>query len=140
MHPKRLLIGENDLIKGNHMAKIMIVDDEPDMRLVVRSVLEKAGHEIMEANGGEECLKKLSNNSEGSVDLIFLDVMMPGMTGWETLKAIKKYQENIPIAMLTIKPLTQKTLERKEMEYLTDYITKPFSTEDLIEVAKQFNH
>ncbi|MBU2560648.1 response regulator [archaeon] len=118
------------------MANIMIVDDEPDVRLVVRMVLEKAGHEVVEANGAEECIERLS---KAPVDLVFVDIRMPGMDGWQMVKAIKKYQENIPVAMLTVEPLTQETLEGKEIKDLADYITKPFSSEDIVEVVKQIS-
>ena len=122
----------------NPVAKIMVVDDEPNVRLVVRRVLEKVGHEVIEADGGEECLKKLS---KAPVDLVFMDIRMPGDNGWTVYRKIKEDEkmQDIPVVMLTIKPLTQETLKRKEMEGLADYITKPFSGEDLVEVVKQFS-
>ena len=70
---------------------------------------------------------------------ILLDIMMPGMDGWETLKELKKDEELklVPVSMLTVKPLTLETFKQEDMEGLVDYIVKPFSKEDLLETLRQ---
>jgi CheY-like chemotaxis protein len=118
------------------MAKIMIVDDDSNIRLIARRMLEGEGHMVVEASGGIECLNKLS---EEQVDLVFLDIRMPGIDGWQTLRTIKKFHENLPVAMLTVKPLMREIVEREEIGDIVDYVSKPFSKEDLIEVIRQLN-
>ncbi len=68
------------------MAKIMVVDDEPHMVYIVKKYFEMAGHTIVEAPDGRTCLERL--NSE-KPDLVLLDIMMPGINGWEVCKKIK---------------------------------------------------
>jgi CheY-like chemotaxis protein len=62
------------------MKKIMVVDNEPDIVDLTRTVLEIGGYNVVLAYSGEECLKKID---EEKVDLILLDIMMPGMSGWD---------------------------------------------------------
>ena len=116
--------------------KIMIVNDDADVVYEARLVLEHQGYEVMEAYSGEDCLNKIK---EEKPDLILLDVMMPEMDGWEVLRRIKENEElrAIPIVMLTVKPLTQETLIRREMKDLADYITQPYSKEDLIACVRE---
>ena len=65
------------------MVKIMAVDDEPDIIKLIEKVLKKAGHEVVGCLSGDECLK---NYAREKPDLLLLDVMMPGMDGWEVYK------------------------------------------------------
>ena len=83
------------------MAKILVVDDEDDVRLVTQTILKKAGHEVIEAAGGGECLKILESHKP---DMIILDVMMPDMGGWEVCEKIKsnKGLSDIPVIMFTV--------------------------------------
>lgn len=115
------------------MARIMTVDDEPDVRFVIREILEKDGHEVIEAGSGRECLQKLR---EEKPDLILLDIMMPGMDGWETLEKIRSDEatKSIPVAMVTVKSILSEKLERGEsMKELADYIEKPLMREKFLE-------
>lgn len=115
------------------MARIMTVDDEPDVRFVIREILEKDGHKVIEAGSGRECLQKLR---EEKPDLILLDVMMPGMDGWETLEKIRSDEamKSIPVAMVTVKSILSEKLERGEsMKELADYIEKPLMREKFLE-------
>ena len=113
------------------MSIIMVVDDEEDTRYVVRQVLEKEGHNIIEAGDGRECLEKIR---EKIPDLILLDIMMPGLDGWDVLAAIQRDSNlrSIPVTMFTVKPLTPETIRRKEVLGLVNYIVKPFSSHGLI--------
>jgi len=92
------------------MAKIMVVDDEPDIVYLVSKMLKKEGFEVAGATSGEDALEKIDSIDP---DLILLDVMMPGISGWETSKQIKqnpKYS-SVPIAMLTVKS-SEEDMER----------------------------
>ncbi|MBI5253433.1 MAG: response regulator [Euryarchaeota archaeon] len=112
--------------------KIMTVDDEPDIRFMIRRILEKAGYEVTEAGSGEECLEKLKKERP---DLILLDVMMPGLNGWEALKKIRAKEEwkSIPVAMVTVKSLLPEMQSRSmDIEELVDYVEKPFTGEALL--------
>lgn len=110
------------------MKTIMFVDDERDVRVSVKKLLEGWGYEAVIAVSGSDCLKKLKTKKP---DLILLDIMMPGMDGWDTCAKIKnnKKTENIPIFFLTAKtdPISKSMGALASM----DYITKPFDIEDL---------
>jgi len=82
--------------------KIMIVDDEEDIRVSVGQIFEVDGYEVMKAVDGNDCLNKLEREIP---DLVILDIMMPGMNGWDVAARIKenpKWNE-IPIVFLTAK-------------------------------------
>ncbi len=92
------------------MVTIMVVDDEPDIVYLVEKMLTKEGYDVMHADSGEQALEKLKTTKP---DLMLLDVMMPGISGWETSKKIKEDPEtsSIPIAMLTVKS-TEEDMEK----------------------------
>ena len=82
--------------------KIMIVDDEKDIRVSVGQIFEVSGYEIIKAVDGDDCLNKLER---GIPDLVILDIMMPGMNGWDVAARIKENSKwsEIPIVFLTAK-------------------------------------
>ena len=82
--------------------KIMIVDDEKDIRVSVGQIFEVSGYEVIKAVDGNDCLNKLER---GIPDLVILDIMMPGMNGWDVAARIKENSKwnNIPIVFLTAK-------------------------------------
>jgi DNA-binding response OmpR family regulator len=108
--------------------KIMIVDDEPDIRTTVGQVLEVSGYEVILAQSGKDCLEKLQ---KGIPDLVVLDIMMPEMSGWDVAAKIKENPlwNKIPIMFLTAKGDTMSM----GMGSLTseDYVVKPFDIIDL---------
>lgn len=118
------------------MAKILVVDDEPDLVILVDRVLRKEGHEVIGASGGEEALEKLRGLRP---DLILLDIMMPRLDGWQTLRLIRKLDgfKDVPVAMLTAKALTPEVIAREEIGELVDYIQKPFTKRSLIEKVNE---
>ena len=120
------------------MAKILACDDTKLYRQLVKDELESEGHEVVTVSRGINCIRKAL---EIKPDFIFLDVMMPGMDGWETLAELRKYEElkNIPISMLTSEKLSLEEFRSKydEMEELVAYLYKPFTKEDLLETLKE---
>ena len=82
--------------------KIMIVDDEEDIRVSVGQIFEVRGYEVIKAVDGNDCLNKLER---GIPDLVILDIMMPGMNGWDVAARIKENPKwvEIPIVFLTAK-------------------------------------
>jgi CheY-like chemotaxis protein len=81
---------------------ILVVDDEADITLILRRILFKKGYTVKEAQSGEECLEILDKVRP---DLIFMDIMMPGLDGWETTRRLKQNPKtrDIPISMLSVK-------------------------------------
>jgi len=111
------------------MAKILIADDEKSIRIVLRKYLTSQGHEVVEASDGREALSILKS---GDVDLAFVDIKMPGRTGIEILDEVK----DVPIVIVTAYGTMDFTISAME-KGAVDYITKPFSFEDIEKVLKK---
>ena len=111
------------------MKKIMVVDNEPDIVDLTRTVLEIGGYNVVPAYSGEECLKKID---EENVDLILLDIMMPGMSGWDVFNRINKKFPEIKIAFMSVLEISD--IRKKVLldEGLSDYIMKPFDKDSLL--------
>lgn len=109
----------------------MVVDDEYEVADIVKKMLESEGFEVTTAHDGQEALEKLE---EQQPDLILLDIMMPGMDGWETLRAIKGDERfsHIPVSMLTALPLTPEDTKSKPIDHIENYIVKPFTKQVLL--------
>jgi two-component system KDP operon response regulator KdpE len=108
-------------------ATILVVDDEPQIRRVMRSTLSAHGYVITEAKTGEEALELLRKERP---DLILMDVNMPGMGGIETCREVRR-TSSAPIIMLTVR-----NAERDKVQALDagadDYVVKPFGIEELL--------
>ena len=109
------------------MKKILIIDDEEQIRNILRMYLIKEGYEISEAEDGEKGLKLFY---EKPFDLVILDVMLPKKDGWSILREIKKYTET-PVIMLTARDDSEDEVFGFEMG-ADDYITKPFNNKVLL--------
>jgi len=110
--------------------KIMIVDDEQDHIKSLKQFLEyKNEYEVTGVNSGMECFKLLKDNQ--IPDLIMLDIMMPGMTGWDVFDELKENPKwkKIPIIFLT--SLKDEYNERYANLFTADYIKKPYDLRDL---------
>ncbi len=111
------------------MKKIMVVDNEPDIVDLTRTVLEIGGYYVIPAYSGEDCLKKLDNKK---VDLILLDIMMPGMSGWDVFNRIKKKNSDLKVAFMSVLEISDKRKQILLDEGLSDYIMKPFDKDSLL--------
>ena len=114
------------------MSKILIIDDDPANRDILRARLEAAGHEVAEAHDGEKGFQLLV---AGRPDLVFLDVMMPRVDGWQICRKIKNNAETkaIPVVMLTA--LSQQIDQLRGYESgADDFMTKPWDTGRLMAV------
>lgn len=112
--------------------KILIVDDEYEVAEVVKKMLQSEDYIVIAAHSGEECLQQLQKEK---VDLILLDILMPRIDGWETLKKIKSNEKwrGIPVSMLTALPLTPDDTKDKPINLIENYIVKPFSKKILVQ-------
>jgi len=114
------------------MKKIMMVDDDVDQIFSIKTALKDSygdEYELIPAKNGEECFELLNNNEKP--DLIFLDIMMPEMNGWEVFYKLKDNSlwKDIPIIFLTAR--TDEIAERAGAFLGEDYIEKPVSVEEL---------
>lgn len=117
--------------------KVLSADDSIMMRKVIRNTVESLGCGFLEAADGAEALSVLDKN-HAEIGLVLLDWNMPGMNGIEVLKRIKgdaRFQ-NIPVIMVTTEIDRKKMIEAVACG-ARDYITKPFSQEDLREKVRQ---
>jgi two-component system KDP operon response regulator KdpE len=107
--------------------RILVVDDEPQIRRIMRMTLTDAGYEVDDAKTGEQALDKVR---EFHPDLVLLDINMPGMGGMATCRAIRK-DSSIAIVMLTVRNAEADKVAALDAG-ADDYITKPFSTPELL--------
>lgn len=105
---------------------VLVVDDEPRMIRFIRLNLEHDGYDVLEANDGQEAMDGLRDSMP---DVILLDVMMPGLDGFETLEMIREIS-NVPVIMLTAKSDVDDRVKGLELG-ADDYINKPFSPAEL---------
>ncbi len=115
--------------------KILIVDDDEDVLLIVQTILDNAGYSAMLARNGREGVEKAL---EAKPDLILLDVMMPELSGWEVCTTLKTAPETrrIPIAMLTVKSEIRDLITGMQVG-ADDYITKPFTRKKLLSTVRR---
>ena len=108
--------------------KVLMVDDESRMRKLVKDFLTRDGYTVLEAGDGEQALDIFMNDK--NISLVILDVMMPKMDGWETLKEIRKFSQ-VPVIMLTAKADERDELMGFDLG-VDEYVTKPFSPKILM--------
>lgn len=118
-------------VKGDIMVNILVVEDQADLRKIEVKYLEREGFQVDEAADGFEALKSISDKT---YQLMLLDVMMPGIDGFEVLKQVREVSE-MPIIMVTSK---QEEVDRVSgfQKGADDYVVKPFSMRELMERVK----
>jgi DNA-binding response OmpR family regulator len=109
------------------MADVLVVEDEEDVRTLVRVLLERAGHAVTEAANGLEALRRVQASTP---DLVVLDVTMPELDGWQTLERIRDLCE-VPVLMLTARA-GELDKVRGLKGGADDYVTKPFGRQELL--------
>ncbi len=112
----------------------MVVDDEPDILNLVSLILENEGYTVLKVSSGPSAISLAQKEKP---DLILLDIMMPGMDGWETLRILNSNPEtsSIPVVILTCRSGTYDRILGIQ-ENAVDYITKPFTPDNLVERVK----
>lgn len=113
------------------MGKVLIIDDDYDFVSMLQLMLSLNHFDIVTANSGDEGLRKIAENSD--IDVVILDVMMPGMSGFDVCKEIRKSREStkLPVILLTAKGEKDDIIEGINCG-ANDYITKPFESEILV--------
>ena len=110
------------------MVKILIVEDEPNMRIGLKDNLEFEGYKVDIAEDGEEALLQIRNNE---YNLVLLDVMLPKKSGFDVCKTIRKEGNRVPVILLTAKG--EEIDKVLGLEFgADDYVTKPFSLRELL--------
>ena len=112
--------------------KILCIEDEDEMIDLLRMILERKGFEFTGANSGQ---KGLDMVREVMPDLILLDLMMPGVDGWEVYRQLKADEElmDIPVIVVTAKAQSIDKVLGLHIARVDDYITKPFGAQDLLD-------
>jgi two-component system, OmpR family, KDP operon response regulator KdpE len=114
------------------VSRVLVADDEPALRKVVRDALEREGHEVVAAIDGQEALERFD---EGGFDLVVTDLAMPRLGGLELVQEIRRRKASTPILVLTVK-----NEEREKVRMLDagadDFVTKPFGVAELLARAR----
>lgn len=118
--------------------KILVVDDDPDMRDALQMILESGGYSVVMAEDGEQCLAKLK---EEQPDLLILDLLMPRMDGFEVCKALKdpRYAKHSRMPIIILSSVQEGVSQRRyELETgvrldVDDYVEKPIESSVLLE-------
>ena len=110
------------------MIRILIADDDKNLRLLFKAVLEGAGYQTLTAENGREALEIMERQH---IDLVVLDIMMPQMDGYEFTRTLREADNNLPILMVSAKQLPA---DRRQgfLVGTDDYMTKPIDEEELL--------
>ncbi|HEY5497555.1 MAG TPA: response regulator, partial [Syntrophales bacterium] len=111
------------------MSKILVVDDEINMQVVLRAMLKKEGYEVLTASDGREALKVLAAG-RGNIDVVVTDLKMPNLDGMGLLERVMKDYPATPVIMITAHGTVATAVDALKMGAF-DYITKPFEQDEL---------
>jgi len=116
--------------------KILLVDDDPDICLTMKTVFDDAGFDLHVVKNGSECLEALEKGFHG---VVLMDVTMPGMSGWDVVREMvnKGYMEGNVVAMFSAKAPPEEDMDSLR-EYVADFIKKPFEPEKLIKIVNGY--
>jgi DNA-binding response OmpR family regulator len=111
--------------------KIMIVDDDPDLLVCLRTLFEHQNFEVLTVDSGSDCIEELERGFKG---VILMDLMMPFMDGWTTLREIVKrgFTKNVVISIITASGRADPDKMKGLEPFVHDYIQKPFNIEQLV--------
>ena len=113
------------------MATVLLVDDEPDILLMLRMSFEDEGHQVVTAANGEQALQRLA---EGGIDAVVLDMMMPVVDGWGVLRGKLAAGDTTPVVVVSAKSDARDAEKVVELGAV-DYVMKPFDLDGLIRLV-----
>lgn len=116
------------------LRRVLLVDDEEDLRSLVSSVVEDLGFEVDTARDGLSAIEKAEDDPP---DLILLDLLLPGLDGFAVLRYLREGGSRVPIVLLTACS-DERAIRRAIAEGATAYLPKPFKIRDLIEICRQY--
>jgi len=116
-----------DEVYASNRKRILVVEDEPDTVLMLKHILRSAGYNVLGAVSGQEALKKFS---EVKPNLVMLDLMMPGMDGWETYRYLRQMSD-VPVMILSAVSSKDEVVRALRMG-VDDYLTKPFINAEVV--------
>lgn len=116
------------------MGKILVVDDDQGICDLFKRICGTRGHDVVAVQTGEECINYLNNGNSNEVNLIFLDLQMPGMSGEKTLEEIRKLNGTLPVAVIT-GYWSLHGWFRLNDKHVIGYIQKPFNIHHVIDLA-----
>ena len=117
------------------MAKVLVVDDEPNIVLSLEFLMEQAGFEVVTAEDGEQALARVTDSQP---DLLLLDISLPGISGFDVLERLRSEEATSGLAIIMLTAHGRDVEREKGMALgADDYITKPFSTQALVEKVKK---
>lgn len=116
-------------------ARVLVVDDEPDVVELIEMLLQRRGYEVLTASNGMEGIMRADAERP---DLILLDIMMDEMDGWETLKLLRleANTRDIPVVMVSAR-MEPRDKIRGLQEGAVDYVTKPFAVQELLDTVAE---
>ncbi len=115
----------------NRASKVVVIEDDPEMINLVKLILKKEGFDVTGAMGGRDGLDAIEHLNP---DLVLLDLMMPDIDGWEVYQTMKAndLMKNIPVIIITAKAQSIDKVLGLHIAKVDDYITKPFSPNELV--------
>jgi two-component system, OmpR family, alkaline phosphatase synthesis response regulator PhoP len=116
------------------MKHVLIVEDEVHLAIGIKYNLEAEGYEVTTVGDGQSALKLIEENPEG-YDLIILDLMLPGMSGYSVCEAIRKQQLEVPVLMLSARTLVEDRVRGYDVG-ADQYLQKPFELEELLSITR----
>lgn len=116
-----------DEVYASNRKRVLVVEDEPDTILLLKHLLRSAGYNVLGAISGQEALKKFS---EVKPNLVLLDLMMPGMDGWETYRYLRQMSD-VPVMILSAVSSKDEVV-RALRSGVDDYVTKPFVNAEVV--------
>lgn len=116
--------------------RVMVVDDEPDILESLKMVLEQQSFDVVTVDSGKKCLKELEKGFKG---VVLMDLMMPGMDGWETIKRIidRGYIDKVGISIITGKGTKNHNIMSEVGSYIYDYLSKPLDITELVKSVEE---
>ncbi len=114
------------------MARILVIDDEENVRAAIRKMLQMAGHEIVEAADGEEAVRRYH---EEPTDLVITDILMPGRIGLDVIEELRRKYPRVKIIVMTA--YLEEVFSMAEELGANRSITKPFKQQDLLRTVQE---